>query len=161
MRPTQHISNTRVLGAPKGWNQAELPCGALPITDINESGRLAVLSFWRPSTEELAILNNGGLVTLCIPGTSMPPAALGVEPAVDAPNPIKAALLLALRQATAQQATAAVMEQAQVFASAWALVGGRFDAGDGMALANQEKAALQDMVASLAQLAAKATSSPL
>lgn len=161
MRATQHISNTRVLGAPKGWNQAELPCSALPITDINDNGYRAVLSFWRPSADELAILNNGGMVTLCIPGTSMPPAALGVEPAVDAPGPIKAALLLALRQATAEQATAAVMEQAQVFASAWALVGGRFDSGDGLELANQEKAALQAMVATMAQLAAKAASSPL
>ena len=39
-----------------------------------------------------------------------------------------------------------VMEQAQVFASAWSLVGGRFDTGDGLALAEAEKAALRRLV---------------
>lgn len=40
-----------------------------------------------------------------------------------------------------------VMEQAQVFASAWSLVGGPFDAGDGLELANEEKAQLRALVA--------------
>lgn len=39
-----------------------------------------------------------------------------------------------------------IMEQAQVFASAWSLVGGRFDMGDGMAQAEAEKLALRKMV---------------
>ncbi len=36
-----------------------------------------------------------------------------------------------------------IMEQAQVFASAWALAGGRFDSGDGFEIAEQEKQALR------------------
>lgn len=36
-----------------------------------------------------------------------------------------------------------LMEQAQAFASAWALVGGRFDLGDGLRIAEEEKAALE------------------
>lgn len=80
MQPTQHRSNNRVLGAPEGWDQGELPCGALAITDVDVHGIPAVMSFWRPSADELAALNAGGLVSLCVPGRSMPPAAIGVEP---------------------------------------------------------------------------------
>lgn len=39
-----------------------------------------------------------------------------------------------------------IMSQAQVFASAWSLVGGGFDAGDMMEVAYQEKAELRDML---------------
>jgi len=39
-----------------------------------------------------------------------------------------------------------VMEQAQVFASAWSLVGGRFDSGNGLEDAEQAKAELRAML---------------
>ena len=54
----------------------------------------------------------------------------------------------------ASKAVDQIMEQAQVFASAWSLVGGRFDAGDGMENADAEKAELRTMVVSLARQAA-------
>lgn len=38
-----------------------------------------------------------------------------------------------------------LMAQAQVFASAWAIAGSSFDPGDGMEVAEQEKAILADM----------------
>lgn len=79
MRPTQHSSNTRVLGAPKGWDQGELPCGAIAITDVVASGVPCVVTYWRPSAEELAELNAGGLVSLSVVGKTMPPMALGTE----------------------------------------------------------------------------------
>jgi len=40
----------------------------------------------------------------------------------------------------------AIMWQAQVFASAWSLVGGRFDLGDGMEGAEREKQVLRKML---------------
>ncbi len=40
----------------------------------------------------------------------------------------------------------ALMDQAQVFASAWSLVGGLFDGGDQLEVANQEKALLEAML---------------
>lgn len=43
--------------------------------------------------------------------------------------------------------TEQIMEQAQVFASAWSLVGGPFDSGDGLERAEQEKDELAAMVA--------------
>lgn len=39
-----------------------------------------------------------------------------------------------------------IMSQAQVFASAWSLVGGRFDKGDEMANAEAQKAELRAMI---------------
>lgn len=39
-----------------------------------------------------------------------------------------------------------IMEQAQVFASTWSLVGGRFDDGDLLNIANDAKAELREMV---------------
>ncbi|CAN7326549.1 hypothetical protein LJR084_001894 [Variovorax sp. LjRoot84] len=79
MRPTQHPSNNRVLGAAAGWDQGDLPCGALAITDATQGGMPCVVSFWRPDAAELALLNAGGLVMLSIMGATMPPASIGVE----------------------------------------------------------------------------------
>ena len=60
----------------------------------------------------------------------------------------------------AVSATAEVMEQAQVFASAWSLVGGRFDSGSALDDANEAKDELRRMVQSLATLAAAPSSTP-
>lgn len=79
MRPTQHSSNNRVLGAPAGWDQQELPCSAIALTDAVVDGMPCVRTFWRPTAEELAELNAGVLVALSLIGRAMPPAALGVE----------------------------------------------------------------------------------
>jgi hypothetical protein len=44
------------------------------------------------------------------------------------------------------EAVNAIMEQAQVFASAWSLVGGRFDFGGGLQVAEQEKTNLRALL---------------
>lgn len=79
MHRTQHPSNTRVLGAPAGWDQKEVPCGALPITETTVEGVPAIVSYWQPSREELARLNAGKSVALWIVGTGMPPVAVEVD----------------------------------------------------------------------------------
>jgi len=53
------------------------------------------------------------------------------------------------------QAIESLMEQAQVFASAWSLVGGRFDSGNGLVEAAAAKDELRRMLVS-----ALAASSP-
>ncbi|MBL8355543.1 MAG: hypothetical protein JNM01_12000 [Delftia acidovorans] len=78
MRKTQHPTNNAVLGAPAGWNQGELPCGALPITRTEVDGVPAVVSYWTPSAQELAALNAGKPVALWVVGQTMPPVALEV-----------------------------------------------------------------------------------
>lgn len=78
MRKTQHPTNNAVLGAPTGWDQGELPCGALPITRTEVDGVPAVVSYWTPSAQELAALNAGKPVALWVVGQTMPPVALEV-----------------------------------------------------------------------------------
>ena len=79
MNRTQHPSNNAVLGAPAGWDQEELPCGALPITRTKVDGIDCVVSYWRPTAAELAELNAGSLVMLHVIGMTMPLMAVGVS----------------------------------------------------------------------------------
>lgn len=81
MQKIQHPSNNCVLGAPAGWDQAELPCGALPITRTHVGDLPVVASYWRPDAEELALLNAGGAIVLQVLGVTMPPVSLSVDPA--------------------------------------------------------------------------------
>ena len=53
-----------------------------------------------------------------------------------------------------------IMEQAQVFASAWSLVGGRFDAGVALDDAQEAKAELRSMICALLSSDAKPASEP-
>lgn len=78
MNKVQHPSNNRVLGAPEGWDQGALPCSALAITDIDWEGVPAIVSFWAPTVEELALLNAGHPVALSVCGRTMPPVSLFV-----------------------------------------------------------------------------------
>jgi len=79
MKATGHPSNTRVLGAPVGWDQSELPVHALPITDrVLDDHIDTVVSYWKPTPEELTMLNAGALVELSVIGRTMPPVALEV-----------------------------------------------------------------------------------
>ena len=74
----QHPTNNDVLGAPPGVPLDE--CQALPITRIQYSdGTPAVASFWTPSAEELALLNQGRAVRLVVLGRTHPPLMLGVD----------------------------------------------------------------------------------
>lgn len=78
MRFTQRPSNNRVLGAPKGWDQKALECGALPITQTEVDGMPAMVSFWRPDAAELEALQKGALVALWVIGEAHPPVSIGV-----------------------------------------------------------------------------------
>jgi hypothetical protein len=75
----QHPSNNGVLGAPAGWDQTKLPCGALPITRVDIEGQDAVLSYWKPTPDELAQLAAGAAIVLWVVGETMPPVSLTVE----------------------------------------------------------------------------------
>lgn len=79
MNYTQHPSNNKVLGAPVGWDQKELPCGALPVTLAMVEEHEVMVSFWRPTDEEILQLARGGLITLWVYGTVHPVVAMAVE----------------------------------------------------------------------------------
>lgn len=80
MHYTQHPSNNAVLGAPKGWDQKELPCSALPITRTEVQGQPVMVSFWKPDAQDLAALNRGECISLWIYGEAHPVVAIGVTP---------------------------------------------------------------------------------
>lgn len=80
MNKHQHHTNNGVLDAPKGWDQAQLPSDALPISRIEVEGMPAVVSYWKPSENELAALAAGGSIALTVLGVTMPPVTLAVDP---------------------------------------------------------------------------------
>ena len=82
MRFVQHPSNNRVLGAPKNWNQDQLECGALPVTDMRIEGQPVMVSFWSPDADDLRKLAAGGKIMLYVYGTAHPPVAIDVEGAL-------------------------------------------------------------------------------
>ncbi len=69
LKPTQ---TTRIFGAPADWSENELgECLALPIVDViidENPQNLAMVSFWKPTPEELALLNSNGHLELWIYG---------------------------------------------------------------------------------------------
>lgn len=77
MIPHHFAGQDRVLEAPAGYdheNQGE--CGALPVAFVDGG----CLSVWKPTPEELAMLNAGGGVTLWVSGPQ-PIVAMGTTPA--------------------------------------------------------------------------------
>lgn len=77
MNSTQHPSNNAVLGAPTGMKAQD--CRPLAITRTDWNGVPAVLSFWRPTVEEIEALSKGALVVLWTLGNTTPPVAIEVE----------------------------------------------------------------------------------
>jgi hypothetical protein len=79
MNRTQHPSNNAVLGAPAGWDQKDLPCNALAITRTECNGIPSVVSFWKPTADEIVQINAGASIALWVIGSTMPPVSLTVE----------------------------------------------------------------------------------
>lgn len=80
MRSVTFKDKTRDLGAPCEWDQSDVPCNALAIRDVHMGDHVPGMeSYWKPSKEELVMLNNGGFVKLTIVGTTHPPVSVEVE----------------------------------------------------------------------------------
>ena len=78
MNRHQHASNNAVLGAPQGMSIDE--CNALPITRIRYSdGTNAVVSYWKPTPDELELIARGMPIRLIVLGTTHAPLILGVD----------------------------------------------------------------------------------
>jgi hypothetical protein len=69
---------TRVLGAPEGWQQEELPCGALPVRDERTCVGNRMISAWEPDAKEIAAIVAGAPIYLSVFGEVHPPVALFV-----------------------------------------------------------------------------------
>ena len=75
-----HHTNNAVQGAPGDRLQPGRPGEALPITRTLCDGLPAVVSYWKPTENELAILAGGGSIALWVVGATMPPIMLAVDP---------------------------------------------------------------------------------
>jgi len=82
MTPTQHPTNTRVIGAPAGWTVADPSdpnyVAPLRVTDTVQDGMACMQSVWKPDANELQHLNKGGAVALTVWGTVHPVVSVGV-----------------------------------------------------------------------------------
>lgn len=65
---------THTLGAPKGWSQSDGRCANLTVRVADDCWESA----WEPTPAELAALNEGGHVILCVKG-GQPPVMLYAE----------------------------------------------------------------------------------
>lgn len=64
-----HPSNNMLLGPAKGTEEW---CGKLPATMSTDAFGTVITSFWKPTPEELALLNANGFVALSIHSNSHP-----------------------------------------------------------------------------------------
>jgi len=80
MNPVEFKGQTLVMGAPPGT--APGVCGGLPMLIERSSiwpGAKKYTSYFKPSPEELAVLNAGGCVQLEVHGASHPPVSVNVD----------------------------------------------------------------------------------
>lgn len=100
------------------------------------------------------VVNNIGMATLCKDKAEAQLLAEDCDMVYQRQAPHRAVQLAALQSQPAAEVSVAedkyveqIMEQAQVFASAWSLVGGRFDFGNALDDANEAKDELRALVA--------------
>jgi hypothetical protein len=81
MKAVEWSGQTTILNPPRGWdNGGDNPkCGGLPVEVLRDEHGTVMRSMWRPSREDLEILNDGGYVVLSVLGTMHPPVALYTE----------------------------------------------------------------------------------
>lgn len=84
MQPIQHATSNDVLAPPAGMPREE--CKPLFITRIwydhqfdSSKAIPGVISYWKPTPQQLALLNSGAPVYLSFLGANHPPVAVGVE----------------------------------------------------------------------------------
>jgi hypothetical protein len=76
MEPVTHPTTNLVL---KPGDDSPEDCADLPITRGLWFGTPSLLSFWKPSLAELALLNEGRPVLIAVAGNSLPPMSVTVD----------------------------------------------------------------------------------
>ncbi len=78
MKPVEFEGQTLLLGPPEGSRRGA--CGALPVLKAaDDAFGTRFVSYWRPSPEDLAVLNAGGHVELQVCGAGHPPVWVDVS----------------------------------------------------------------------------------
>lgn len=81
MIPTQIRDKTHVFGPPEGWDVETMgECESLPVRIEVDGENIVCASAWKPTTEELRLLSDGGVVILRV-HSAQPPVNLTVEEA--------------------------------------------------------------------------------
>lgn len=79
MRAIHFIGVNRVYVAPKGWDEGKHgECHDLFVAQADEDGLKLCTSVWKPTQQELEILNEGGSIVLQIVG-GQPPIMLSAQ----------------------------------------------------------------------------------
>jgi hypothetical protein len=79
MKPVVVRDENADFGPPEGWNDnTDGKCGHLSVRREEYNGRYEFISAWKPTPEELVLLNKGGVVELGCIGVQ-PPVRLFVE----------------------------------------------------------------------------------
>lgn len=80
MTPFKHPSCNHAYTSPPDWDAAKFgECLTLDVSASIEEGQVILDSFWQPSAEELAKLNEGRPVVLRVYGRQHPAVYVGVE----------------------------------------------------------------------------------
>lgn len=73
---------SRRIGAPIDWDPSiHGHCGVLPVIDDRINGINFMVSFWRPTKEEIEALQNGAVLQLHVAGAVHPVVAMAVSEA--------------------------------------------------------------------------------
>jgi hypothetical protein len=86
MKPTKTRGMTNLFKAPANWNPAtDGECGDLEVRRqfYGTRGIIDHVSTWKPSADELAHLNRGGVIEMSLLTPVQPPASLSVVDPVD------------------------------------------------------------------------------
>lgn len=67
-----------MFGAPDNWDGTSVSCDTLAVSVGTMGAYRALRSYWKPTPEELALLNANGSIELSILGHNHPPVALNV-----------------------------------------------------------------------------------
>jgi hypothetical protein len=78
MLPHSFPEANKVYTKPAGWTDEQ--CANLHVCQTNcEDGTPVIISYWKPSYEDLQALNNGGGIYLMITANVQPPVSLLTE----------------------------------------------------------------------------------
>lgn len=82
MTPIKTFGQTHVFHSPRDWKQTNpgQECASLSVRAEMYGLRTSLASTWKPSADELKILNEGGAIELTLLTQELPPAALTAVP---------------------------------------------------------------------------------
>lgn len=76
MQPVTHRTNNHIFTA---GPDSPGDCADLPVTSADWYGTPSLITFWKPSVEELARLNAGQSVLVVVAGKVLPPLHIAVD----------------------------------------------------------------------------------